>query len=354
MSSIKISNFIREKGYASVEDLIDELKVGAKPLISQVVESLALSDTCFYRDYDVFNRFENSVLPNLRENNRAAKNCVSGVWVVLPDRKLILSPWASEKILGLDDWKIDIIGTDISSVAISKAQRGLYSNFEVQMGLNVRTILDCFHKDGEQWMVNDDIRKMVEFRRYNLLDDIALTDKFEVIFCRNVLRFFTPEYQRQILARLSNSQTQGGILYLGKNEHIPCVDEFYEKLSGYNCVYMSRGISMAKLKLVQDPREMLAEDEEEMPSFVRPSGIFKNVRSYPVSLTNSLSKRTRLQAGLQLSILCKNLGVIRVLLLSMNYFSARPGRAKHNRVPKRSRYSSCRRRPFPAFYAACR
>ena len=67
----KISNFIREKGYASVEDLIDELKVGAKPLISQVVESLALSDTCFYRDYDVFNRFENSVLPNLRENNRA-------------------------------------------------------------------------------------------------------------------------------------------------------------------------------------------------------------------------------------------------------------------------------------------
>ncbi|MFR8205872.1 MAG: hypothetical protein ACLU99_05665 [Alphaproteobacteria bacterium] len=97
----KISNFIREKGYASVEDLIDELKVGAKPLISQVVESLALSDTCFYRDYDVFNRFENSVLPNLRENNRAAKNCVSGVWVVLPDRKLILSPWVSEKIFGI-------------------------------------------------------------------------------------------------------------------------------------------------------------------------------------------------------------------------------------------------------------
>lgn len=272
----KISNFIREKGYASVEDLIDELKVGAKPLISQVVESLALSDTCFYRDYDVFSRFENSVLTNLRENNRATKKlrlwslgCSTG------QETYSIAMGVRKKFLGLDDWKIDIIGTDISSVAISKAQRGLYSNFEVQMGLNVRTILDYFHKDGEQWMVNDDIRKMVEFRRYNLLDDIALTDKFEVIFCRNVLRFFTPEYQRQILARLSNSQTQGGILYLGKNEHIPCIDEFYEKLSGYNCVYMSRGINMAKLKLVQNPREVLAEDKEEMPSFVRPSGIFK-------------------------------------------------------------------------------
>mgnify|MGYP000838172175 FL=1 len=123
----KISNFIREKGYASVEDLIDELKVGAKPLISQVVESLALSDTCFYRDYDVFNRFENSVLPNLRENNRAAKKlrfwslgCSTG------QETYSIAMGVRKKFLGLDDWKIDIIGTDISSVAISKAQRGLY------------------------------------------------------------------------------------------------------------------------------------------------------------------------------------------------------------------------------------
>ncbi|MFR8205873.1 MAG: CheR family methyltransferase [Alphaproteobacteria bacterium] len=107
-----------------------------------------------------------------------------------------------------------------------KAQRGLYSNFEVQMGLNVRTILDCFHKDGEQWMVNDDIRKMVEFRRYNLLDDIALTDKFEVIFCRNVLRFFTPEYQRQILARLSNSQTQGEYCIWARTSTFPVLMSF--------------------------------------------------------------------------------------------------------------------------------
>ena len=49
----KISNFIREKGYASVEELITELKIGNRPLISQVVESMAFSDTSFYRDYDV-------------------------------------------------------------------------------------------------------------------------------------------------------------------------------------------------------------------------------------------------------------------------------------------------------------
>ena len=69
----KISNFIREKNYPDVEDLIDELKLGARALISQVVESLALSDTSFYRDFDVFQRFETILLPNLRENNRSSK-----------------------------------------------------------------------------------------------------------------------------------------------------------------------------------------------------------------------------------------------------------------------------------------
>ena len=54
----KISNFIREKDYDSVEDLILELKTGNRPLISQVVEAMAFSDTSFFRNIDVFYKFE--------------------------------------------------------------------------------------------------------------------------------------------------------------------------------------------------------------------------------------------------------------------------------------------------------
>lgn len=270
----KISNFIREKGYASVEDLVDELKLGGKPLISQVVENLALSDTSFYRDYDVFSRFENSVLPNLRENNRASKKI--RIWSLgcsTGQETYSIAMGIKKSFLGLNEWDIDIIGSDISGVAISKAQRGSYNNFEVQMGLNAGSILDNFHKDGAMWQINEDIRKMVEFRRYNLLDEITFTDKFNVIFCRNVLRFFTLDHQREILGRLSQHQTDGGILYLGKNEHIDCIEEYYEKLSGYNCVYVSRGLSDVKPKLSRSPED-LSLIEEEMPSFVRPANLF--------------------------------------------------------------------------------
>ena len=69
----KISNFIRDKSFNSVEDLIDELKTDNKQLISQVVEALAFSETSFFRDYDVFYLFENVLLPKLKEKCRASK-----------------------------------------------------------------------------------------------------------------------------------------------------------------------------------------------------------------------------------------------------------------------------------------
>ena len=265
----KISNFIREKGYTSVEELISELKTGNKPLISRVVESMAFSDTSFYRDYNVFNRFEESILPNIRENNRASKKirfwslgCSTG------QETYSIAFAIKRKFIGLDNWDISILGTDISSLAISKAQRAIYNNFEVQMGLPAKMILEFFHQEDGQWAVNEDITKMVEFRRYNMLDNLTFTSEYEVIFCRNVLRYFTTEHRQNIIKQISRCQPKGGILYLGKNEYIPEINKFYTKLDGYNCVYTNNGNSIEKPKLSASP------DTEtfnaEMPSFVRP------------------------------------------------------------------------------------
>lgn len=269
----KMSNFIREKGYASVEELIAELKVGSKALIAQVVESMAFSDTSFYRDYDVFMRFENSLLPNLRESNRASKKlrfwslgCSTG------QETYSMAFAIKRKFIGLDSWNIDIIGTDLSSLSIAKAQRGQYNNFEIQMGLNARMILEFFHQDSDGlWQVNDDIAKMVEFRRYNMLNEVTFTDKFEVIFCRNVLRYFAPEHQSQILRRISNCQTVGGILCLGKNEHIRGIEEYYAKLDGYNCIYVNKGLTDEKPRLSISPEDDSMDSG--MPRFVRPDAL---------------------------------------------------------------------------------
>ena len=268
----KISNFIREKGFASVEDLVAELKLGQPALISQVVESLAMSDTSFFRDYDVFARFEKSVLPELRENNRSSKKlrfwslgCASG------QETYSIAMIVRNTILGLGEWDVDIIGTDISSAAIAKAQKGLYSTLEVQMGMNARDILNNFHKEGDQWMVNDDLHNMVEFRRYNMIEKISVLEKFDVIFCRNVLRFFTPEQQRVLVARIYEQHAPGGVLYLGRGEKVEGLEDYYDKISGYQCVYQVKNIAQ-KPSLRMSPEE-IKELGGEIPSFVRPQAL---------------------------------------------------------------------------------
>ena len=136
------------------------------------------------------------------------------------------------------------------------------------MGLPAKMILEFFHQEDGQWAVNEDITKMVEFRRYNMLDNLTFTSEYEVIFCRNVLRYFTTEHRQNIIKQISRCQPKGGILYLGKNEYIPEINKFYTKLDGYNCVYTNNGNSIEKPKLSASP------DTEtfnaEMPSFVRP------------------------------------------------------------------------------------
>ena len=135
----------------------------------------------------------------------------------------------------------------------------------------MKSILKFFHQEGANWVINDDIRGMVDFRRYNLLEDITFSNKFDVIFCRNVLRFFSPEYQQLLLAKISSYQAQGGILYLGKNEHIEGIEDYYNKLPGFNCVYVS------KITTVQQDMSLQkvsgSETVEVMPSFVRPTGL---------------------------------------------------------------------------------
>lgn len=270
----KMSNFIREKSYNTVEDLILELKTGNRPLISQVVETMAFSDTSFFRDFDVFYRFQKILLPNLKEKCRATKKL--NIWSLgcstgQEAYSVAIAINRADKMFA--DWEVNILGSDLSSLAISKAQRGSYNNFEVQMGLNARTILEYFTYDNEQWQIRDDIKKTVEFRRYNMLEEAIVKSKFEVIFCRNVLRYFAPEYQDEILRRISEKQPQGGYLYLGKNENIPAVEKYYYKLDDNSGAYIAAGHSAANT--LTGNLAVAGADADAMPSFVRPSSLVK-------------------------------------------------------------------------------
>lgn len=286
----KISNFIREKGYPTVEDLIAELKTGQKSLVWQVIEMLAFSDTRFYRDYNVFSQFQNYILPLVREANRNIKKlrilslgCSTG-------QEVYSVAIAVNSVAGFSDWQVNIIGTDVSSYAISKAQKGVYNQFEIQTGLKAETMIDNFTLEGENWRVNDNIKKMTEFRRYNLLDELTFQENFDIIFCRNVLRFFIPEIQEKLCAKINDMQVPGGILYIGRGENINGMEDYYSSIPGVSCALQAKVVESRRVAQPEIAMNHMAELEIErivvnaapaevvnnVPHFVRPENLSRH------------------------------------------------------------------------------
>ena len=274
----KLYNYICDKGYMSVEDLLEELKVGNKALLWQVIETLTMSETYFYRDVEVFQNFEKLLLPKIREMKRSTKKLrVWSLGCATGQETYSIAMSIKNNLSGVKDWNVHILGSDICSASISKAQKGQYNQFEVQMGLNMKQILQNFYREKEIWTINDDIRSLVEFRRYNLMEEMTYSESYDIIFCRYVMQFFPKEIQLKVLEKIYQHQNPAGFLFIGCNEKIENIEKFYQPVKGFPCLYQAKNnISISEPVRSQSNQSVSVQqkaDSDGMPQFVRPQAL---------------------------------------------------------------------------------
>ena len=115
-------------------------------------------------------------------------------------------------------WSIDLIATDLSAEMIARAEEGVYSHFEVQRGLAIRRLVAHFNQEGGSWRIHENLRRMVTFRRFNLLDSFGWLDDLDVVFCRNVLIYFDKKTKASVLDKIAETLLPDGALVLGHAE----------------------------------------------------------------------------------------------------------------------------------------
>jgi len=211
---------LRRTGLGSFDALVARLRQpGAEPLIAQVVEALATRETWFFRDRTAFDDFTGRVVPALVAS-RAAERRIR-IWCGAASTGQ--EPYSNAMCLAemapqLAGWQVDIVATDLASTALEKAAAGSYSGFEVQRGLPIRHLVKYFVQQDDGWRISRDIRAMVEFRPFNLLDDFTALGRFDVVFCRNVLGGFDQATRRDVLQRIARLMPPDGTLILGASE----------------------------------------------------------------------------------------------------------------------------------------
>jgi chemotaxis protein methyltransferase CheR len=211
---------MRERGIASLETLVTMLGSGGDPaLAAAVVEALLNNETFFFRDAQSFDLLKNGALETLRLARASTRRL--GIWCAgcsTGQEAYSLAMIFADAPAKWDGWSIDITATDVSEAAIEKARAGYYSQFEIQRGLSVSAMLKWFDQVGEDWRVKRELARYLRFRRHNVLT--AQTGKFDLILCRNVLLYFSPERRREAFDRLAASLAPDGYLMLGAGETV--------------------------------------------------------------------------------------------------------------------------------------
>ncbi|HXQ45888.1 MAG TPA: protein-glutamate O-methyltransferase CheR [Caulobacteraceae bacterium] len=211
----------RRAGFASLADLVQAIRAQRdERLLWAATEALTSSETSFFRDRVPFRAFREEILPELiakRGDKPIRIWCAAGGTGQEP---YSLAMIIDDELAKLGEARIELFASDISERALEKAQRGLYTQFEVQRGLPIRLLVRHFEKVDDQWALSPRIRQMVRWRRINLLADLRPLGRFDVILCRNVLSSFDEPTRRRVLDQLANALAEDGWLVLGVDETV--------------------------------------------------------------------------------------------------------------------------------------
>ena len=217
-----LSALLRERGISTLDELITILVMGKEPSLSQqVVEALLNNETYFFRDRAPFDMLQRHALEELAE--RRTRNKHLRIWSAgcsTGQEVYSLSMLFAEEPEKWRGWTIDILGTDVSTSCVDRARAGSYSQFEVQRGLGINQMIKWFEETPEGWRAVESLRKPVRFQVHNLLEPAPHPRDFDIVLCRNVLLYLSPEKKALAFERIAAAMAEDGWLMLGAGETV--------------------------------------------------------------------------------------------------------------------------------------
>lgn len=255
----RLGRLMTEEGVANLGELVERLKAGHnRQLRERIIEAMTTNETFWFRDIFPFDILKEQIFPDLAERKIRTPRiwsaaCSSGQEPY--SISMIFQEYLATRPGGLND--VRILATDISPAVLNEARAATYDSHALARGLSPERRQRYFLplRDG-RWQVRPEIRDRVRFSQANLLQPYSLLGRFDVIFCRNVLIYFSSASKTDILARMARSLNPGGYLFLGSSEAITQYSDEFE------LVRCPRG-SVYRVKNNLAPR---------LPNPVRPGG----------------------------------------------------------------------------------
>lgn len=228
----RLSKLMSENALKDLDQLVKAMSgFSGKKLTDQVVDAMTTNETLWFRDTHPYEVLSTKLFPEFLTSSSSqlkiwSAACATG------QEPYSISIAASEYIAAkseLKGAKISIVATDISTTALATAKKGEYELFALGRGLS-KARQDKFFTQikDDTWQVNAQIKAAIAFKSINLLDSYSMIGRPDVIFCRNVLIYFSSSLKKQILEKIHAQLKPGGYLVLGASESLPGLSDKFE------------------------------------------------------------------------------------------------------------------------------
>jgi len=190
-----------------------------------LMNELTINETSFFRNKPQFAALENSIIPEIIKSKEGSgfkrlkvwsAGCSSGEEAY--SIGMILSKM---KAAQLNDWKLEVVGTDISHRVLDKASSGVYREYAVKnMPADYKS--KYIIKNNNEYLVKEELKTFIKFSYFNLSDDMKMMfmKGFDIIFCKNVLIYFDLASKKRVIQHFFNNLVMGGYLFVGFSESL--------------------------------------------------------------------------------------------------------------------------------------
>jgi len=231
--------------------------------LRELLNLLTVNHTYFFRNEAQFKALKENILPEIIEKKGIGMESARQIPVVQGSdngmqrtEKPVIRIWSAgcstgeeaytiamiikDVIADTENWQIEILATDASNDALEQARKGTY-------GANAMRLVDADHlgryfsetkRPGQatRFALNDEIKKMVKFSYFNLMED-EYPGGFDIVFCRNVVIYFELETTIRVMTKIAHSLNDNGYLFIGYSESLQFISDEFKMVSLEDAIF---------------------------------------------------------------------------------------------------------------------
>lgn len=229
----RLARRLRQLNLKSFRDYLTRLEQDDDQELVEFTNALTTNLTAFFREPHHFDFLVKTGIPELvkhRPNKRLriwSAGCSTG------EEPYTIALSLHEALPLIRSWDVKILATDLDSNVVSRAKAGIYDQERVN-GISTQRLNRWFRKGRDnnagKVRVAPELQNLITFKQLNLMHQWPMKGPFDIIFCRNVVIYFSKDTQRELFNRYANILANDGYLIVGHSESLHKVTDRFELL----------------------------------------------------------------------------------------------------------------------------